>query len=134
MVTVAAKVWLGFEVIYELVRARVFTRRGLQAILGRAATWNSQALLSADQKELVSYTARIVWIIGKRLSLGFTCLHRSIATCCVLQKRGIVCRLMIAPTTGEPAHSFTAHAWVEIAGGQSVGGRVQDAPAFEAVV
>lgn len=132
--TIVGRIWLSFEVMGELVRARVFTRTGVQATLPTCAISAPQAQLSLEQQEFVSSVARLVWILGERSSLGFTCLHRSVAAFRILQRRAVACHVRIAPRSGGSSLPFTAHAWVEIPGGQSIGGRVSDAPAFKPVM
>jgi hypothetical protein len=132
--TIVGKIWLVCEVMYELVRARVFTRTSVQATLRTGAETTRQVQLSLEQQELISTIARLVWILGERLSLGFTCLHRSVAAFRILQRRAVECHMRIAPLSSGSAPLFTAHAWVEIPGGQSLGGRVSDAPIFKPVM
>ena len=135
MIALVKKVALGVEVMYELVRARVRTHTAVQSALSSSRVCNNaQDRISAKQQKLVVNVARLVWVLGKRIPLGFTCLHRSIAAFRMLQRRAVECRMIIAPTGGGTELPFSAHAWVEIAGGQRVGGRISEVPAFEPVV
>ena len=124
------KVLLGIEVMYELVRARVWTKNAVQAALDRSSTFNPQVQIKAEQREFVSRLARLIWILGDRSSVGFTCLHRSVAALRVLEKRDVESRLMVAPSEDGDAQLFTAHAWVEVVGDQMIGRRVKNRPVF----
>jgi hypothetical protein len=130
VVAMVAKMWLFVEAFFELCRARFFSRRSVREALVVSAVYDPTVGLSGAQQVLCGEVARVVWILGKRVQLGFTCLHRTIAAQRILQRRSIACRVVVAPLSGVDK-PFSAHAWLEIAEGKSIGGPIQDVPVFQ---